>query len=116
MAVKVDVSIARNEDAVLAITMAPPVNIAGWNIRFRAQHRFGGLSGFITKSAASGFGGGQSGITIANSGTGAFNVRLNSPDTSGQEYGAYAYTAERMDSGFRTVLTEGYLILSPSCN
>ena len=77
--------------------------------------RFGSddISGLITKTCASGFGAGQSGITILNSGQGQFQVSLRAQDSSGLLWGCYQYAAERMDSGSRTILTKGHLILAP---
>lgn len=112
MAVLTDFSLARYEDGILTISMAPPVAIGAWDIRFRVQKRFGGTSGLITKSITSGFNG-SSGITITNSGQGQFNVAINSRDTSGLEYGNYAFSTERFESGSRTILSEGYLQLMP---
>lgn len=111
MPVLVDMVSYRYEDAVLTVGLAPPVAIGGWNIRYQVSHRFGGSSGLITKSAASGYGGGVSGITVTNSGQGIFNIAINGADTSGLEYGNYAYAIERLDSGNRSVLSEGHLQL-----
>jgi hypothetical protein len=113
MPVLVDFSLARGEDAVLNVSMAPPVDVGGWDIRFEVAKRFGSYSGFVTKSVASGFNG-ASGITVVNSGQGIFGVRLNTPDTNDREFGNYAYAITRYTSGSRTVLTEGYVLLSPT--
>lgn len=82
-------------------------------MRALVQHRFGGISGIIVKSVASGFAAGQSGFTYLNSGQGQFQVNFNSVDTSGMDYGNFAFAIERLDSGSRTVISEGYLMLSP---
>ena len=110
MPVYADWSLVRYEDGTLTITLVPQVNIAGWNMRFLVQHRFGGTSGLIEKNVASGYSA-SSGITVNNSGNGVLSVAIRGADTSGMEFGNYAYTLERMDSGFRTVLSEGYLQL-----
>ena len=107
-----DFALARYEDGVLTIPMVPPVAIGGWSIRYTEQKRFGGSTNLITKSVASGFNG-ASGITITNSGQGIFNIAINSVDSSGLEYGNDAFVVERMDSGHRTSLTEGYRLINP---
>ncbi len=112
MPVLVDFSLSRPESATLTVSMTPAVPIGGWSIQFQALKRFGGISGLITKSVSSGFNG-LSGITVTNSGQGVFNISLYSSDTSGLSYGNYAYSNMRLDSGFITVLTEGYLQLIP---
>ena len=115
MSVQIDFGLFRFEDGVLSVEMVPAVSIAGWRLQYTQWKRFqntsGSTSGIITKMAASGFGGGQSGITITNSGQGRFNVALFATDMSGSpgpDPGEYYYKVERMDSGFRQVLTEGY--------
>jgi len=113
MPVQADVYLAKFEDGVLTVDMNPPVNVGGWSARFLVQKRFGGLSGLIRKDVASGYGGGQSGITVVNSGQGSFNIALNGRDTSGMDLGVYSYAFERLDSGNRTVLSEGHLVLLP---
>lgn len=107
-----DFAFTRYDDGILTMPMVPPVAVGGWNVQFKVQHRFGGISGLIVKSMASGFSG-VSGITVTNSGNGVFNIALNSADTSGMEYGNYSFAVERLDSGSRTLLSEGYLILLP---
>ena len=79
------------------------------------QHRFdySDNSGVFIKSCASGHGDGVSGITVTNSGAGQFQVAIRSVNTSGLDLGNYAYTFIRTDSGFRTTLAEGYVILTP---
>lgn len=110
-----DFTLARYEDGVLTISLQPPTAIGGWDVRFRVTHRFGGgqVSGeaYVNKSVASGFNG-ASGITITSSGQGVMNVRLNSIDSSGIPHpGAHAYTLERHNSGFRTVLKDGWFLV-----
>lgn len=114
MPVYSDFTVTRHEDATLRVSMAPPTAIGAWSLRFFAQHRFGGISGLIKKTCASGYGGGASGITIINSGQGVFDIALTSTDTSGLDPGCHAYTVERLDSGSRSVITLGYLITTPS--
>lgn len=115
MPILVDFSMARNEDATLSVSLQPPTPIGGWDLRFQSSKRHGGLSGGLTppKVSASGFSG-VSGITVVNSGQGQFNVSLNSVDSSGLDFGAYAYSIERMSSGARSVLTQGFIQILPN--
>jgi anti-sigma factor RsiW len=111
MPIQCDFNFSRYEDGVLSISMRPPVSIGAWNLLFSLSKRFGGEP-TINKYAASGFSN-VSGIAVVNSGQGTFSVTINSVDTSGLEYGNYAFQAIRTDSGSRTVLSEGYLVLTP---
>ena len=78
-------------------------------MRRRFQLISGSVSGLITKSTASGYGGGVSGITITNSGEGRFNIALFRTDLSGDwDNGAYAFTVERLDSGRQSTIVQGY--------
>lgn len=114
MSIQFDMPLAKWEDGILTITLTPPQPIGGWDIRFHAQKRFGEVtSGAVVKSCASGFGGGQSGITIVNSGQGILNIRINEVNTSGWDFGNYAATVQRFNSG-RTLLSQGYLVLLPN--
>ena len=124
MAVLADITFAKWEDGTLTVGMAPAVAIGGWALRAQIAHRFGGMSGvggnsgqhpgILIASAASGYGGGQSGITVTNSGQGQFNVSVPSVTFSGFDPGNYAFDVSRMDAGFRTVISEGYFIVTPS--
>lgn len=113
MATQVDFSVVRYADGTLSVNIAPATSIAGWALRFEAQHRAGGLSGLITKVSASGYGGGQSGITVTDSGNGRFNIAINGIDTSGLDPGSYSYSVQRTDSGSRTMISEGFLNILP---
>lgn len=112
MPVIVNITISRYEDAVLTIGLEPPTPVGGHTIQFQTLRAFGGVSGLINKYVASGLNN-QSGINITNSGQGIFNVRINELDTSGWNYGNYAYQVKRLDSGFATVYTEGFINLVP---
>ncbi len=107
-----DFTMGSNEDAILQISLTPPANIQNWNIAFVAMNNFGGVSGLIEKNMASGYVG-VSGISIVNQNAGVFNVQINSQDTSGLDTKNFAYSIQRLDSGARTILSEGYLSLSP---
>jgi len=113
MAVSIEVALSRFEDGVLTTTLAPPANISGWEIRYLVTKRVGGGSGVVERWAASGYGGGESGITITDSGQGVFTTDLRSVDFSGQDFGAYAVSIDRMDSGSRTKLAGGWYLNTP---
>ena len=110
MPVEVNFSLGRYENGVLTISMAPPTPIGAWSIQFTMWRRFGMpiTSGLVTKSVTSGYGAGQSGITIVNSGIGIFNVSLNPPEVSGLAAGNYSYRVERLDSGSATGISQGF--------
>ena len=112
MAALVDFSLARQEDGSLNIAMAPSVNISGWSLQFTLLKSFGGISGIVIGSCASGFNG-VSGISVINGLQGNFTCTIGSQFTSGLGWGAYAYDIQRLDSGFRTVLVEGNMLLLP---
>lgn len=111
MPVIVDFPFIKQTDGNLDISLTPSVPIGGWGLEWIMEKRFGGVSGIVEKFAASGFYG--SGITLINSGTGVFRIRLDAVDTSGIDYGAYAFTARRTNSGFETTLAEGYVVIQP---
>lgn len=113
MAVQADFALARGEDGTLVISMQPATDVSGWPIRFQVAKRFGSDAPFVTKSVASGFNG-ASGILVTNGPQGVFNVDIKSIDTSGLQFGNWAYTAQRDSSGSRTVLSEGFMLLLPS--
>lgn len=108
------------EDGTLTMALAAPTGIGGWTILYEQSLRENGVP-FITKSCASGFGNGVSGITVANSGQGIINVALYGTDmaaaaapvSSGNQDLSYYYRIRRADSGFATTLTEGFRIASP---
>ncbi len=107
-----DFSLGRYEDALLNFSLNPPVAVGGWGVQFLLEHRFGGLSGIIIGTVASGYSS-LSGIAVTNSGQGVFQVTVPGMLTSGLDYGNYAYTLARVDSGSYTNLAEGYLSLMP---
>lgn len=113
MPILTNFGLIRMEDGVLTISIVPSTSIGGWNIEWSLVKRFGGVTPLVTKSVASGYNG-VSGITIVDSGAGVFNVAINSVDTSGLDPGNYATGADRLTSGRRTSLTQGYLLLGPS--
>lgn len=106
----------RGEDQVLVVNLVNAQPIGGWTVQFQVGKRLGWSSGLITKSAASGYGGASgspvSGIAITNSGLGELQIRLTPADTSGLDDGSYPFILERTDSGYATVLTQGFLVLN----
>lgn len=113
MPVEANFTLGRGEDGAITIGLQNPTNIAGWALQFQVSKYFGGLSGTFSKFAASGFGGGQSGITVLNSGAGTVRVAVNSLDTSGMDPGTYGYQLRRLDSGHVTEVTKGFFVLRP---
>lgn len=108
-----DFPISKFEDGILVIGMAPPFDLGGQSVEFRSSKRIGGSGGaFPLKSVASGFNG-QSGITLTDSGQGVMNVLINSIDSSGLDYGNYAYSVRITSSGQNTETTLGYVLLMP---
>lgn len=113
MSINIDFNLERRAAGTLNITMTPPVNLGGQDVRFvmwrRENHLSGYVSGLILKSMASGYGNGVSGITLTESGQGVFNVALTPQDYSGYfDPGAMSYKIVRMTSGQEAVLTEGF--------
>lgn len=113
MPVLADFKFSRYTDGLLTLSVEPPTPIAGWSVEMNVQRNFGGVSGVMpTKSYASGYWG-VSGIAILNSGAGIMQIKIDASDTSGLEYGNYAGQIVRVDSGSRTILSEGYLMVVP---
>ncbi len=110
MPVYADFPIVQQEDMRVSLNMNPPVPIGQWTIQFQVQRRFGGISGIMFASVASGFNG-MSGITIIDSGQGQMVVTIPSVVTSGMNPGPKAFAGNRIDSGFHTCIVEGFLLL-----
>ncbi len=101
-------------DGILTIQLSPATAVGGWAAEFTVSKRFDGISGYIRKTVASGYGGGQSGITILDSGAGRFNIRIWGPDGSGlMDPGTYAMQFTRTDSGLNTPLAKGWFLRLP---
>lgn len=100
------------DDGFFNVALVPAQNISGWTIEMKTTKRFGGSSGLIVKSCASGYNN-VSGIQVVNGAQGKFKVAITSLDTSGLEYGNYATEINRLDSGSHVALTQGYLSLIP---
>ena len=98
------------EDGLLVISMTPEEPVGGWTLQTVVTKRFGGTP-LVSRYMASGYYG-VSGMNIVNSGQGIFSVTLNSSDFSGKDPGNYAFQITRTDSGSRTNLTDGYLMLT----
>lgn len=107
-----DFFLAHFADGVLTVSMAPPVAIGGMDLRFTLTKRFESAAPLVQKSMASGFYG-VSGMNITNSGQGVFQVQLFGSEMSGQDPGAFAWTVQRLTSGVRTLVADGYLVLLP---
>lgn len=113
MPVYKDFNLVRYEDGTLIVSMTPPIPIGGWDISFSVNKHFGmGIgSGLINKYVGSGYNN-QSGINITNSGNGVFSVSIRSMDTSGVDAGSYVYSIDRVTSGNRSSLTQGYFTVN----
>lgn len=132
------ISVNRGSDYYLTVNLVPQTPISGFSIQFESLLRFGGISGRIVASVASGYNN-VSGINVTNGATGQFVVYIpatattnNSNLVSGynysgvvnlsgpsylnyptSDYDAYAYQITRVDSGYTYPLCEGYLNLIP---
>jgi hypothetical protein len=96
----------------LVINLDPPTAIGG-SLGFVLGRYFEGDMNTIVKTAASGFNG-VSGLTVLNSGQGQFSVALTTADTSGLDYGNYAFRAGAMTSGLVTTeYTLGFMCVTP---
>lgn len=112
MPIFTDYSICKFEDGLLTVQLVNPTPIGGWSIRADFTKRLGGTAR-VSKYVASGYPNGASGITIVDSGTGVFRIRLDSADTSGLGYSNYAFDVRRTDSGFVTDIAQGYESVYP---
>jgi len=111
---QIDFNLPRDADAVLTLQISPPTNTSGWYTQFQMTKRFGSTSGLIIKSCASGFNGlNVSGMSLTDGQKGIFQIAVNSIDTSGLQFGAYAHVTQRLDSGSRTTLVEGFMNIVP---
>ena len=113
MPIFTDVPLTKFEDGLLQVTLNPPTSISGWVMKFSCTKRFGSDTELWQRHASSGFYAGQSGITVNNTDQGVFTVNLREADTSGLVYGNYAVKCERLMSGCRSTLTEGFLLVTP---
>jgi hypothetical protein len=102
----------RFDDGSLVINLDPPTAIGGQNLAFTLGRYFGGAMDTIVKTAASGFNG-VSGLTVVNSGQGQMSVALTALDTSGLDFGNWAYRVARTTSGQVVAFTEGFCLLQP---
>lgn len=110
-----DFNIAEYSDGTITIPMSPPVNVGGMSVLFTVARRFLSDAPIALRSAATGFGGGQSGVTVLNSGEGVFKVTLPTPEEmSGRDPGNYACQLECIDSGRRGPLWQGYMVVGPN--
>lgn len=110
MPVIIDFQLGKFENGVLVVEMHPPTPIGGWGIQFDLCHRMGGTA-VVTKSCASGYGNGVSGITVISSGDGRLQVSLLPSEVSGLNAGNYYYRVFRTDSGVASDVTTGYRLM-----
>lgn len=110
-----DISLVKFEDATFVFPLTPATPVGGWSVEFLLTRRRGeGASGLVVKSCASGYGAGQSGVSVTDSGLGRFSVAWRGADGSGLDPGNYAFSLRRTDSGFSKELTQGTLVLGDS--
>lgn len=107
MAIQMDFSFTAGQDGVIHVSLQPPMPIGGLDIEFTLCKRQGGTP-LITGLCGSGFGAGQSGITVTNSGVGQFDVAMPGRLTSGWEPGNYYHRTRVTTSGRNTPLVDGY--------
>ncbi len=110
MPVIIDFVIDQGDDESIVLDLVPPTPIGGIGYTFQVGKRFGWASGLITKSVASGFDG-ASGITILDSGAGRMRIDIDPIDTSGFQFGNYAYQIWRESP--RQVATQGFMLCNP---
>lgn len=103
----------RGQDGFVQVQMVPPTPVTNWSVQFDVYKRFGGSTPLYSRYGYSGYHNGESGVTLQNATTGLFSVRIDAAATSGLEYGNYAATFRRVDSGNVTPLSEGYQITNP---
>ena len=108
-----DFSFSRGENFDLVVNISPPTPIGNWELSFNVGKRFGGDGDLINCYAGSGTPNGSSGITIQNSGAGIFSIAINPANTSGLDYGNYAYWIEKSPPGNTIITSEGFLKLLP---
>jgi hypothetical protein len=113
VAAEQDFPISRHSDVTVVIDLRPPAPVGGLDVRMTVADSFGSTSGRFVKYMNSGFYG-VSGLTIVNSGAGVIAATIRAVDTSGLDWGNYAYEVKRFESGTETPWTQGYLILRPS--
>ena len=110
--------LTKGTDGDLLIELSPPIDVGGWTVRFTISKRFNASSGVIVdRWASSGYGGGQSGITVTDSGVGRFTITAPTPEEfSGRDAGNYAMQFSRTDSGSRTPLSQGLILMGPNAD
>lgn len=104
--------LSKYTDGTITIGIDPPTAIGGWDLRFKMTKEFNGVSGLVNKYVSSGLNA-ASGMSIVSSGDGVISIDINKADTSGLDYGNYAFVVDRYSSGFSTIVSNGYVILTP---
>jgi hypothetical protein len=106
-----DFNVAEYADGLLKLTMTPSVNVGSKGVAFNLYERVGSPTPILTRSSSSGYGGGESGITVLDSGGGVFGIRAPTPEEmSGRDAGNFAYEFLFTDSGNRGPAAQGYCI------
>ena len=99
--------IAQWSDGVLTVALNPPFPVGGVSIIFTMSKRDGG-SPLVSKVCNSGYGAGQSGIIVTNSGQGKMSVIFSPPEVSGLSPGAYQIRMTALISGKTVPVLQGY--------
>lgn len=108
-----DFSFDAGTDNLCLVQLLEPQDVSTWSVTFTAWKRFGGVVPLIQMGLTplSGQINGTSGITLLNSGQGAWQLYFQSLFTSGFQQGNIAYKYSRIDSGHHVDLAVGYLLL-----
>lgn len=114
MPITVNFELPRGTDGILTLQMEPPVNTSGWDIHFQVQKRFGASSGLFDAWCGSNGLNNVSGINMRDGNQGILDITVKGIYTSGLPFANYAHTTTRTNSGFNTLLSQGYLALTPS--
>jgi hypothetical protein len=106
MATVANFSFYKGEDVTITDTASPVTNITGWSLQFTVRKQYGDATALITKTVGAG-------ITITDATNGVFKVAIANGDTANLAPGAYVYDIQRIDAGFRTVLSTGTMNILP---
>lgn len=93
----------RGEDYVMAFTMTPTTNIAGWTISWRAKNATSDPSALYTVAGV-----------ITSAAAGQFSVTLPAATTTALTSDAYQCDVWRTDSGSAALLAMGRLLVKGS--
>lgn len=104
-----DFQIERGEYKEIQIDMEPPFAIGGKEFVVQLNNEPFSQSGYFVGNLNSGYGAGQSGITVLNSGQGSLNAAIPGSATSGLDQGMYYLSTYLLTSGQESLVTRGYI-------